>query len=128
MKKLTRRDYLCMNAVLGGAFVAPRFAIAAGVKSPNAKLNIALIGGGGIAKTAFHDCDEENVVAIAEVDDVRGAEGFEQFPKAKRYKDYRRLLDQHFKELDLVIVSTPDHSHFPATYAAMERGIAVHTQ
>lgn len=38
------------------------------------------------------------------------------------------MLDQHGRELDAVIVSTPDHTHFPATYAAMERGIAVHTQ
>jgi predicted dehydrogenase len=68
------------------------------------------------------------VIAIAEVDAVRGIPGFERFPGAKRYKDFRRMLDAHGSELDLVIVSTPDHTHFPATYAAMERGIAVQTQ
>ena len=128
MKKVTRRNYLAINGMLGVAFIAPRFAVAADTKSPNAKLNVALVGGGGIAKTCFHDCDDENVVAIADVDDVRGATGFEQFPNAKRYRDFRKMLDKHGKELDLVIVSTPDHTHFPATYAAMERGIAVHTQ
>ncbi|MEM9398652.1 MAG: Gfo/Idh/MocA family oxidoreductase [Verrucomicrobiota bacterium] len=91
-------------------------------------MNIALIGGGGIAKTAFHDCRDHNVVAIADVDFEVGALGFKAFPNAKRYKDFRKMLDTHYKELDLVIVSTPDHTHFAATYAAMERGIAVHTQ
>lgn len=87
-----------------------------------------MIGGGGIAKTCFHDCSDHNVVAIADVDEVRGSVGFETFPKAKRYTDFRKMLDAHWKELDLVIVNTPDHTHFPATLAAMERGIAVHTQ
>jgi predicted dehydrogenase len=68
------------------------------------------------------------VVAIAEVDQVRGAQGFKEFPTAKRYKDFRTLLDRHHKDLDLVIINTPDHTHFAATYAAMERGIAVQTQ
>lgn len=68
------------------------------------------------------------MIAIAEVDEVRGAQGFKEFPQARRYRDFRKLLDAHGKQLDLVIVNTPDHTHFPATYAAMERGIAVHTQ
>lgn len=106
----------------------PRLAFGKPKQGPNAKLNVALIGGGGIAKTCFRDCEDENVIAIADVDDVTGAEGFEKFPRAKAYKDFRRLLDRHAAELDAVIVSTPDHTHFPATFAAMERGIAVHTQ
>ncbi|WP_231616079.1 Gfo/Idh/MocA family protein [Novipirellula artificiosorum] len=87
-----------------------------------------MIGGGGIAQTAFGDCRRENVVAITDVDDVSGALGFDAFPNAKRYRDFRKMLDTHDQELDLVIVSTPDHTHFVATYAAIERGIAVQTQ
>jgi len=113
---------------MGASFVLPRFAIGRAGPSASSKINAALIGAGGIAKTCYHDCRGQNVVAIAEVDEVRGAGGFEAFPKAKRYKDFRTLLDAHHRELDLVIVNTPDHTHFPATYAAMERGIAVHTQ
>ena len=128
MKKLTRRTYLKASSLACGATLLPCFSIAQSGTPANAKLNVALVGGGGIAKTAFGDCRNHNVVAIADVDDVSGAEGFEAFPNAKRYKDFRRLLDKHYKELDAVIVSTPDHTHFVATYAAMERGIAVHTQ
>ncbi|MFC1761416.1 Gfo/Idh/MocA family protein [Planctomycetota bacterium] len=128
MEKLSRRDYLRASAALGASFVLPRFSIGLAGPSASSKINVALIGAGGIARTCYGECRKENVVAIAEVDDIQGAPGFKEFPRAKRYKDFRKLLDAHGKELDLVIVNTPDHTHFPATYAAMERGIAVHTQ
>jgi hypothetical protein len=126
--ELSRRDYIKMSLMGAGALTLGGFAIGCEGIITKSKLNVALIGGGGIAKTAFGDCKLENVVAIADVDDLTGAIGFEAFPTAKRYKDFRTMLDVHHKELDLVIVSTPDHTHFAATYAAMERGIAVHTQ
>jgi predicted dehydrogenase len=125
---LTRRDCFKAGAALGGALIFPRFSIGQSDPSANSKLNVALIGAGGIAKSCFGECRNENVVAIADVDEKTGAKGFEAFPRAKQYKDFRKLLDAHHKELDLVIVSTPDHTHFPATYATMERRIAVHTQ
>ena len=74
---------------------------------------MALIGGGGIARTAFNDCRYHNVLAVADVDLRRGADAFNEFPSAKQYKDFRKMLDAHDKELDAVIVSTPDHTHFP---------------
>jgi predicted dehydrogenase len=116
------------SAGIGASFLLPRFAIGKAGPSANSKINVALIGAGGIARTCYRDCQGQSVVALAEVDQVRGAKGFEAFPQARRYKDFRKMLDAHYKELDLVIVNTPDHTHFPATYMAMERGIAVHTQ
>ncbi len=126
--KITRRNYLKTSTLASGALFLPSFSIGQAGPSANAKLNVGLVGSGGIARTAFGDCRSHNVIAIADVDDVTGAEGFQAFPAAKQYKDWRKLLDKHYKDLDAVIVSTPDHTHFPATYAAMERGIAVHTQ
>ncbi|MGB0371902.1 MAG: Gfo/Idh/MocA family oxidoreductase [Opitutales bacterium] len=128
MNVFSRRDYLKASAALGGSLLVSPFAIGRPGLSANSKVNIGLVGSGGIAKTAFKDCRQHNVIAIAEVDDVQGAPGFETFPNARRYKDFRKMIDAHYKELDLVIVSTPDHTHFPATYMAMERGIAVQTQ
>ena len=125
----TRRNFLKQSAAAATfAGAQPLQLLRADAKGANNKLNIGLIGGGGIARTCFHDVDVHNVVAIADVDEVNGADGFKRFPKAKRFKDFRKLVDVHGKELDLVIVNTPDHTHFPATLAAMERGIAVHTQ
>ena len=127
MTSMHRRHFVASTTAFAGIALSP-FSIGKSGPSANGKVNIGLIGGGGIAKTCFRDCGRENVIAIADVDEVTGAIGFEEFPNAKRYKDFRKLLDAHEKELDLVIVSTPDHTHFAATYAAMERGIAVHTQ
>jgi len=128
MNKISRRDYLKASAALGGSVFFSPFAIGRPGLSAISKVNIGLVGSGGIAETAFKDCRDHNVIAIAEVDEVQGAPGFKAFPNAKRYKDFRKMLDAHHKELDLVIISTPDHTHFPATFAAMERGIAVQTQ
>ena len=123
MNSFNRRQFIKSSATVSGSIFLPSFAIAKSNNSANSTLNIALIGSGGIAKTCFRDCGRENVIAIAEVDQVTGALGFEQFPKAKRYKDFRKMLDAHGKELDLVIVSTPDHTHFAATYAPCLQGL-----
>ena len=128
MNTMNRRRSLKTGAFAGGALILPGLSMGKRSRSANDKLNVALIGSGGIARTCFNECDEENVVAIAEVDEVQGAPGLERYPQAEQYKDFRRMLDRHYKELDAVIVSTPDHTHFVATFAAMERGIAVHTQ
>lgn len=113
------------TTLAGGVLALPKFSIDKPGPSANSRINVALIGSGGIAKTAFKDCVKENVIAIADVDDVVGKPGFEAFPKARRYKDFRKLLDKHAKEPDAVIVSTPDYTHFVATCAAMERVLAV---
>ena len=126
MNNITRRTFIGTSGSLAGLSLLPHRAWAK--RSSNRKLNVALIGAGGVARTAFHECDNENLIAIADVDQQRGVPGFKRFPDAKRYVDFRKMLDVHGKDLDAVIVSTPDHTHFPATYDAMQRGIAVHTQ
>ncbi len=59
---------------------------------------------------------------MCDVNDESAAEGYKTFPKAKRYKDYRKMFDEMADEIDAVMVSTPDHSHFPAAMAAMQLG------
>ena len=128
MNTVTRRNFLKTSTLAAGPVIFPGLLKGQSGSTVAHKLNVAFIGGGGIAKTAFGECRDHNVVAIADVDDVSGSEGFNEFPSAARFRDFRRSLDKHYKELDVVIVNTPDHTHFPATYAAMERGLAVHTQ
>ncbi|WP_299555854.1 Gfo/Idh/MocA family oxidoreductase [Seonamhaeicola sp.] len=68
------------------------------------------------------------IVAMCDVDDKVAAKAHNMMPKAKRFKDFRVMLDKMHKEIDAVIVSTPDHTHFAATMAAMEMGKHVYVE
>ena len=99
-----------------------------GFQSPNEKLNIAGIGSGGRAMSVLGGCDSENIVALADVDWVRGAEGFKRWEKATRYKDFRQMLDKQGKGIDAVTVVIPDHMHTHAALTAMQLGKHVYVE
>jgi len=143
MKKINRRVFTTGSAAaLGIGFAGKalaeskaselyRFNIGKPGPSANSKLNIAMIGAGGIAGMAYGGSQEENLVALCDVDSSMFAQGEEKHPggaSAKKYADFRVMLDEMGKEIDMVCVNTPDHTHFAATYWAMERGIHVFTQ
>ena len=88
--------------------------------SPNDKLNLAVIGCGGQGAENLKQISGENIVALCDVDDELAAEAFGKFPKAKRFRDYRKLLDAMHGQIDAVVVSIPDHVHAPVSLAAME--------
>jgi predicted dehydrogenase len=90
--------------------------------SPNEKLNIAGIGVGGQGGWDIGQCASQNIVALCDVDDRRAAGSFDRFPKAKRYRDFRKMLDEMGNQIDAVVVGTPDHSHAPASVMAMNMG------
>lgn len=119
MYSISRRNFLrSASAVAAGTVIIPNFISC----SPNKKINIAIVGVGGRGKAQWSACTAENVVAMCDVDDKRAAEGYEAYPKAKRYKDFRKMLDEMGKQIDAVMISTPDHTHFPAAMAAMQLG------
>jgi Oxidoreductase family, NAD-binding Rossmann fold len=101
---------------------------ALGYQSPNEKLNIAGIGSGGRAMSVLGGCDSENIVALADVDWVRGAEGFKRWEKATRYKDFRQMLDKQGKGIDAVTIAIPDHMHAIAALSAMQLGKHVYVE
>lgn len=124
---MNRRTFLHTAA----ASALPSFAIGKPGKSANGKLNIAFIGSGGwIAQQPYNQgCSEENLVAFCDVDERQCAENMKAWRKDQPFfTDFRVMLDKMHKEIDAVVVSTPDHTHFAATLAAMERGIHVYTQ
>ena len=125
---LSRRQFLQTSAAAASLFMLPRFAIAQPGPAASRKLNLAFIGGGGIADIAFDGCLGENYVAICDVDDARAAANFAKYPDAKRFKDFRVMLDKMNHEIDAVVVSTPDHIHFSAAYLAMQLGKHVYVQ
>jgi predicted dehydrogenase len=95
-------------------------------RSPNERLDIAAIGAGGKGAVDIAACAGENVVALCDVDWNSAAKTFDRFPRARRYKDFRQMLDK--EKLDAVTISTPDHTHAAAALWAMQRGLHVYVQ
>lgn len=119
MKNLSRRSFLkSASAASAGILIIPNLYSS----SANSRLNIAVIGVGGRGKANWDKVPLENIVAMCDVDDNRAADGFNECPNAKRYKDFRVMFDEMANEIDAVIISTPDHTHFAATMVAMELG------
>jgi predicted dehydrogenase len=129
---MKRRNFLTTaSAALAAGVARPAFAIGKAGRSPNDKLNIAFIGSGGwIARQPYEQgCSEENLVAFCDVDRGHCAENMKNWrTKQPFFEDFRVMFDKMHKDIDAVVVSTPDHTHFAATLAAMERGIHVYTQ
>jgi predicted dehydrogenase len=127
--KASRRTFLAATAAatVGFAMVPQR---ALGQAPPSERLNLAGIGvggmgGGDIATFAKLGC---NIVALCDVDEVRAAGSFNAHPKARRYKDFREMLDKEAKHIDAVSVGTPDHVHAVAAMAAIRAGKHVYVQ
>jgi predicted dehydrogenase len=130
LNKTTRREML-RNTTLAGfsVWVAGRSASAI-AKSPNEKLNVACIGVGGRGAANVNSVARqgENIVALCDVDEERAAGAFERFPKAQKYHDFRRMLDEMEQQIDAVVVSTPDHTHAAPSVMAMRMGKHVYCE
>ena len=87
-------------------------------KSPNERLNIAMIGTANQARFSIDNVRSQNIVALCDIDDNYLAAAAQDFPRAKTYCDYRKLLEQ--KDIDAVVVAIPDHMHAPVTIAALQ--------
>jgi hypothetical protein len=120
---------LLAGAVPAGGFGSTKSLPSLGYKSVNEKLNIACVGVGtrgpeilrGVAPT-------ENIVALCDVDEVRSARGFATYPKAARYKDYRQMFDKEGRNIDAVMIATPDHLHTHIALRAMQLGKHVYCE
>src|SRR5688572_9522928 len=118
MKKNTRssRRKFLRNAsvVTAGIFIVPRHVLGCGYVAPSDRLNIAGIGVGG--KGAFnlemaYKSGAANIVALCDVDDRQAVDARKKYDKASYHKDFRELLHVKSKEIDAVIISSPDHMH-----------------
>ncbi|MFO1447963.1 MAG: Gfo/Idh/MocA family oxidoreductase [Opitutaceae bacterium] len=119
---LTRRRFL-QTASLAPALAAfPHVMRSQQGRSPNSRLNVACIGVGGRGRAAVEGTKGENHVAFVDVDDLRAARTYSEFPDVPRFRDYRVMLDKLGSTVDAVTISTPDHMHFPIAMAALQRG------
>ncbi|PYJ56237.1 MAG: oxidoreductase, partial [Verrucomicrobia bacterium] len=124
---LTRRQFVRHTAVAFGALSFP-FVATPNVLGANNRLNIAGIGVGGKGASDIENVDNENIYALCDVDEVNAAGSFRKYPQAKRFKDFRVMLEKEGKHIDAVTVSTPDHMHAPAALLAMKMGKHVYCQ
>jgi D-arabinose 1-dehydrogenase-like Zn-dependent alcohol dehydrogenase len=118
---IKRRDFIKAGALAASSFmIVPRHVLGKGFVPPSDKLNIAAVGCGGKADTNIrmaYNNGAENFVALCDVDDRQSEKFRKQFPNAPYYKDYRKMLEKEAKNIDAVIVTTPDHMHFPIAIA-----------
>ncbi len=122
---VSRRRFFGAAAALA---VVPRGVLGGeGKKAPSDRLAIAGIGLGAMGADTLAACESETIAALCDVDSRMASATFRRYPKATRYRDYRRMLDAE-KGLDAVIVATPDHTHAVITAAAMKAGKGVYTQ
>jgi len=122
---LQRRTFLKQSAAGLGMLILPS-GIVFGKKSPNEKLNIALIGAGGRATQHYGAFGGENIVALCDVDETALADAAKRFTGAKLHHDWRKCLEQ--KDIDAVVCCTTDHTHAHVANWAMLRGLHVYCE
>ena len=128
-QRTTRREFIKQSSALGAAFWVSGQNLLAAEKSPLEKLNFASIGVGGKGSSDSKSAaDNGNLIAICDIDDKRLLKAAARYPKAKKFNDYREMLTEMEGQIDAVTVSTPDHSHAPASVMAMKKGKHCFTQ
>ena len=127
-KQISRRDFFGTAAAVAAFSVIPRHVVGGpGQVAPSAKLNIAGIGIGGQGASNLHDAGTENVVALCDVDPDYAARTIKRYPGAKLYTDFRAMLEKQ-KDIDAVMIATPDHTHAVIAMAALQAGKHVFCQ
>lgn len=138
-KEISRRNFIGGAAAAAAAFtIVPRHVLGgSGQVAPSDKLNIACVGVGGKGRSDIEGVSMENVVALCDVDDEMVAKFgdyaadkpqlLELYNKAAKYRDFRQMLDKE-KNIDAVVVSTPDHCHAVISMMAIKMGKHVYCQ
>ncbi len=126
--KISRRNFLKAGAAgLAGLTVVPGRALGGmvGQTAPSDRVNVAGVGVGGRGSGVLREMgDGANVVALVDTDHYYARPTFERYPAAKRYWDYRVMLDEMAGDIDAVMVATPDHTH--ALVASMAMSLVKH--
>ena len=130
--KITRRSLLKQTGVaatiVGFPIIVPRSVLGGrGHTAPSEKLNIAGIGVGSQGGSNIGNITGHNIVALCDVDFQYAAKTFAKYPDAKQYRDYRVMLEDR-KDIDAVVIGTPDHTHAVISMAAIKAGKHVYCQ
>jgi len=126
--KISRREFAKGAAAAAAFTVVPARVLGlGGEKAPSEQLRIAGIGVGGQGSGDLGAVSSERIVALCDVDWAHAAGTFGRYPQARRYKDFRQMLEED-KDIDAVVVATPDHIHAVASMAAIRRGKHVYCE
>jgi hypothetical protein len=129
MSPIHRRHFLKQTGLASGGLFLGAPAIVRG-QNLNSRINVACIGVGGKGDSDVNDAAKcgGNIVALCDVDARSLNKKGEKFPEAKKYVDFRKMLEEMDKSIDAVTISTPDHLHGMAAMAAMKLGKHIYCQ
>lgn len=127
MKTISRRNFVKTAAMSALAVNFVPFPLR-GERAPNERFNLAVVGVGGMGSYNLKGVGDANVVALCDVDDNHAEHVYKLYPKAKRYKDYRVMLEKQKDDIDGVLIATPDHTHAVIAMACMQEGKHVFCQ
>ena len=126
--RLSRRNFVKAVTAMAGFTIVPRYVLGgARIVPPSEKLNIAGIGIGGRGEGDLDDVGSENIVALCDVDKSYAGRVFKKYPNAKAYTDFRQMLEKE-KNIDAVVIATPDHTHAVITMMAIKMGKHVYCE
>jgi predicted dehydrogenase len=130
--RLNRRQFVRQSTAIAGTaatflIVQPHVLGGPRRPAPSDKLHIAGIGVGGMGAANLANVESENIVALCDVDPNYASHVINRYPDAKFYVDYREMLDQQ-KDIDGVVIATPDHTHAVISLAAIRAGKHVYCQ
>jgi predicted dehydrogenase len=126
--RLSRRNFVRSAAAAAAFTIVPRYVLGgARIVPPSEKLNIAGIGIGGRGEGDLDDVGSENIVALCDVDKSYAGRVFKKYPNAKAYTDFREMLEKE-KNIDAVVIATPDHTHAVITMMAIKMGKHVYCE
>ncbi len=128
---INRRKFLKTAAIgAAGLTVVPSSVLgkAYGHTAPSDKLNIAGIGVGGVGRRNLANMKTENIVALCDIDQKYAAKTYNDYPKAKQFKDWREMFDKMEKSIDAIMVATPDHTHAGVTAHGITLGKHAYVQ
>src|SRR5438105_3601602 len=128
-RPVTRRQFLRTSAAAGAMALCLKAPAQGrpGRIGPNEKLNLAIIGVGGRGADNLKEVSGENIVALCDVNERNLDEAAQKYPKARKHIDFRKLYDES-KDIDAVVVSTPDHTHAVAVLPALKLGKHVYCE
>jgi predicted dehydrogenase len=123
-QRMTRRQWLSGVAAGASVSIVPRRVLGgANQTAPSDKLALAGIGVGGVGFPQLRACEEAGfqIVALCDVDDLYAKKAYDQWPQAKRFRDYREMFEAMDPQIDAVYCGTPDHTHAVIVLPALRR-------